>query len=154
MLLTNHTLTGVLLGLSIDNPVLLAPTAVASHLVLDATPHFATESMKKSFPNGWQFKLAGAIDFTVSVAVTVAACLIWPARAVNIVIGVVGACLPDLTYIPMVVFGRDNIERWLPFYKPMLRFLSWIQWYEKPLGLITEAVWAGLMLVLLHARLP
>jgi hypothetical protein len=66
---------------------------------------------------------------------------------------VVGAWLPDLTYIPMVVFGRKNIERWLPFYRPMLRFLGFIQWYEKPLGLITEVVWAALMLALLHSRL-
>ena len=35
MLLTNHTLTGVLLGLTIDSPAVLAPTAVASHLGLN-----------------------------------------------------------------------------------------------------------------------
>ncbi|HEX3081990.1 MAG TPA: hypothetical protein VHQ86_01940 [Candidatus Saccharimonadia bacterium] len=153
MLLTNHVLTGALLGLSIDNPVLLAPTAVASHLALDAVPHFGTDSLRKSFPNGRFFIIVGAADFTMSVAATTVICLMWPERIVNILIGVFGACLPDLTYIPLVVFGRARIERWLPFYKPMLQFLGWIQWYERPPGAVTEVLWAILMLYLLHAHI-
>ncbi len=153
MLLTNHTLTGVLLGLTIDNPLVLAPTAVASHLLLDATPHFGTQTIKASFPRGRAFILIGAVDFGASVAVTAVACLLWPARIPAVLVGVLGACLPDLTYIPLVIFGRGNLERWLPFYRPMLKFLADIQWYERPLGAITEAFWAMLMLWLLASRL-
>jgi hypothetical protein len=149
MLLTNHTLTGVVLGLSVDNPLVLAPVAVASHLALDMTPHFGTKALHNSFPNGLVFIVVGAADFTVSAAVLASACFIWPARAPNIIVGVAGACLPDLVYIPAIVFGRGNIERWLPFYRLMLKFLGHIQWYERPLGAITEVIWAGIMLFVL-----
>jgi len=154
MLLTNHTLTGILLGLSIDNPVLLAPTAVASHLVLDMTPHLGYPSAK----NGPEtraplFIVWGALDFTASIAVTAAACYAWPARIPSILVGVIGADLPDLVYIPMIVFGKA-LYRFLPFYAPMIAFLGRIQWYEKPPGFITEIIWATLMLALLSRLLP
>lgn len=155
MLLTNHVLTGTLLGLVIDNPVLLAPTAVASHLVLDMTPHFGLGEPRPGMPNfrSRSFLVLGTMDFVASTTVVVCACLIWPQRAVNIVIGAVGAALPDLTYIPLTVFG-DLIYRVLPFYRGMIKFLARIQWYERPPGLVTEVVWATLMLYLLGSRLP
>lgn len=149
MLLTNHTLTGVLLGLTIDNPVLLAPTAVASHLALDMTPHFGHKSLSGNF-RSVRFLILGSADFALSIAVTITACIIWPERFVNILIGVVGAALPDLTYIPIIVFGWARLERWFSFYRPMIRFLGSIQWYEKPPGLITEIAWAMLMIWILH----
>ncbi len=150
MLLTNHTLTGVLLGLSIDNPAVLAPTAVASHLVLDMTPHFGFDRPKSVEPTFQEraFIILGSADFALSIAVTIAACLIWPGRTVNILVGVIGAALPDLTYIPIIVFGRKLMFK-IPGYKPMIDFFVRIQWYEKPLGLITEAVWTTLMITLL-----
>jgi hypothetical protein len=154
MLLTNHTLTGVLLGLTIDNPAVLAPTAVASHLVLDMTPHFGLGRPKPKDPEFRSrfFIILGACDFTCSITVTVGACLLWPQRAGHIVIGAVGAALPDLTYIPVVVFG-DRIYRWFHWYRTMIRFLARIQWYERPPGIITEVVWCGLMLWLLERHM-
>lgn len=160
MLLTNHVLTGTLLGLVIDNPALLAPTAVASHLVLDMTPHYGPSAAPRApfakrdpnFRDGL-FLVTGSIDFALSVAVVIGACLIWPARTLNIIVGAIGAALPDLTYIPIIVFGQKLIYK-IPGYQAMIVFLARIQWYEKPLGLITEAVWATLMLTLLARQLP
>jgi hypothetical protein len=151
MLLTNHVLTGTLLGLTIDNPVLLAPAAVGSHLLLDMTPHFGYHTAKGNFRAPF-FLIWGALDFAASVTVVAAACVIWPQRAANILIGAVGAALPDLVYIPITLFGERRVYR-LPGYAAMIRFLSHIQWYEKPPGLLTEAVWASLMLYLLGKQL-
>ena len=153
MLLTNHTLTGILLGLSLDNPVVLAPTAIASHLALDMTPHFGHPAFAGGFRKT-PFLLLGSLDFALSIGVTAAACLIWPTRAGHILIGVAGADLPDFTYIPVIIFGRRKIEHWFGFYRPMLNFLAKIQWFEKPSGAVTEIVWALLMLSLLHSMLP
>jgi hypothetical protein len=154
-LLTNHTLTGVVLGLSIDNPWVLAPTAVASHLVMDAIPHFGHPAVAGSGDKRQRgFVILGSIDFTLSIAITVAACIIWPSRILNILVGVFGADLPDFTYIPIIMFGRDRIFRLFPFYAPLQRFLGWIQWYEKPPGAITEILIALIMLTLLRGYLP
>jgi len=35
----------------------------------------------------------------------------------------------------------------------MIGFLGRIQWFERPIGLITEYLWAALMLILLSSRL-
>jgi len=151
MFLTNHTLTGVLLGLTIDDVAVLAPVSVTSHLALDAVPHFGHGSMKSGL-RAKPFIVLGSFDFAASCIVTVAACLAVPARTGHILVGVIGADLPDLTYIPVIVFGTKLIYR-IRGYRAMLGFLARIQWYEHPPGLITEFIWAALMLTLLYPRL-
>jgi hypothetical protein len=157
MLLTNHALTGVLLGLTIDNPAELAAAGVASHLVQDALPHFGNgEHMDPGTP---LFMIIGSIDFAGATIVTVAACMAWPHRAANLVIGAVSAGAPDFIWIPESFFGRRWMEYHIPGYRPLRRFLGsskegGIQWYQEPPGLITEVLWAALMLTLLYGRLP
>ncbi len=49
MTATNHALAGAAIGLSITQPVLALPLALASHFVMDAIPHFGikfTQSKK------------------------------------------------------------------------------------------------------------
>ncbi len=154
MLLTNHTLTGVLLGLTIDDPLLLAPAGVASHLLLDVVPHFSPDARKDYNPSfrSTIFLVWGSLDFAVSVIVTIGACLAWPRRAGHIALGVVAADLPDLTYIPIVLFGRRRTDR-VPGYKSVINFLVRIQWYERPPGIITEVLWVSLMLALIRHKL-
>lgn len=156
MLLTNHTLTGILLGLTIDNPAELALAGVASHLVQDALPHFGNgEHMDPGVP---LFFVIGSIDFAGATLVTIAACLAWPQRTLNIIIGVVSAGAPDFIWIPEAFLGRRWMERYIPGYPPIRRFLGaskegGIQWYQEPPGLITEAIWAVLALWLLYGHL-
>jgi hypothetical protein len=151
MLLTNHVLTGSLLGLVIDNEYVLAPTAVASHLAMDMMPHFGFLPSVSTHGDlsSPLVKLWGALDFAAACVVLAAACYARPERAGHILVGAVGAALPDLTYLPEVVFGKRiyGLVPWLQrlIYGP----LKAIQWYEKPPGLITETAWAGLMLWLL-----
>lgn len=50
MTATNHALAGSLIGLSISQPVIALPLALASHFVMDAIPHYGVryaESAKK-----------------------------------------------------------------------------------------------------------
>lgn len=149
MLLTNHTLTGILIGLVEPNPAIGFPLGVGSHLALDMTPHFGPAR-----PWDWRdprFLIVGSLDFASTLALTAAAIWLVPDRAVSIAAAVFGATLPDLTYIPLILFTKERVCRWLPWYKPMLRFLGRIQWYERPPGLITEVVWFALMVWLLSA---
>ncbi len=157
MLLTNHALTGILLGLTIDNPVELAAAGVASHLVQDALPHFGNGADMD--PGTPLFMAIGSIDFAGATIVTIAACIAWPQRTANIVIGAVSAGAPDFIWIPEAFFSRRTMERYVPGYRPLRSFLGsskegGIQWYQEPPGLITEVVWAALLLVLLYAKLP
>lgn len=151
MLLTNHTLTGVLLGLTVDHPALLAPAAVASHLGMDMLPHFGYAPIKDQF-RAPMFLVWGVLDVAASAAVVGAACVAWPQRIPHILLGTFGAALPDLVYVPIAFLGKQRIYR-IPGYRTMINFLGRIQWYEKPLGFITEVLWAGLILYLLRGQL-
>ena len=154
MLLTNHVLTGTFLGLSIDNPAILFPAGVASHLAMDMVPHFGfTYSIFADGRKGFQdlgFIIVGGLDFAVATSVVIGFCLARPDRAGHILIGALGAALPDLTYIPAIIFG-ERVYRWFPWLKRLIfGFLAPIQWFEKPIGLMTEVVWLALITTLLR----
>lgn len=139
MLLTNHTLTGLALSEAIDNPFELAPAAFASHLAIDALPHFDVP--------GWVFKspqwLAMAtVDNLVALSIFVGFLIARPERWPQTVVGVFFACLPDLLFLPEIFFGK-RID------KTFRRFHSWIQWYTSvPTGLV-ELAWGAGMITLI-----
>ena len=137
MLLTNHSLTGVVLGLSIDDPYLLAPTAVGSHLVLDSLPHFGIPKLNFRSPKGF---IIGSIDFFFSLCVLLTALLLFPNRRFLIAVGWFGAVLPDLFYLTEI-FLKVRIS-----YK-FGDFHSWVQWSETVWpGTLMDLSWAALMI--------
>src|SRR4051794_2095773 len=113
MFLTNHTLTGVVLGQAIDSPLLLAPAAFASHLAMDSLPHFGS----KKWPylsRPWY--VMAVIDNLIALSVFGAALILWPERRAQTVIGVFFACLPDLLFLVEVVRGGEPfLPQWRRF---------------------------------------
>jgi len=154
MLLTNHALTGIWLGSVIDQPVLGFPAGVASHLILDSTPHalwmpgpFRYTYPKTDNPGLPHFKeprgfIIGSLDFAGALTILGVGLFIFPQRRGQIVAGWLGAVGPDLLYLPEIFFHRR-------FFARFKRFHSNIQWSESPYGIITEVIWALLMLRLL-----
>ncbi|MDB5166756.1 MAG: hypothetical protein JWM37_828 [Candidatus Saccharibacteria bacterium] len=144
----NHALTGAVIGLSLPAPVAI-PLAFVSHFVLDAIPHQGSEAM---VPKN---KI-----FTVTLIVDAILCVL--------LVLVLGLTSTDNWFIPSLCafLGTSPDLMWLNNYRQMkqgkpqphtdnwlLRFHSWIQWYERPLGLITEVVWAPAMIMLMIARI-
>ncbi len=143
MLLTNHALTGVVLGTVIENEVVLAPIAFGSHLLLDSLPHFGIDGLDFRTPKGF---IIGSIDFAGALTVLGLSLIIAPERASHTIIGWLGATLPDLFYL-FEIFGKRTV---FPAFR---KFHSSIQWSETPPGTIVDVIWGSLMLYLLHARL-
>ncbi len=148
MFLTNHTLVGVALGLSLDDPLVIAPVAFGSHFVLDAVPHFGFKAPKKRVPlqANMRFLVVGAIDFTFSAIITITACTLRPERAFLILEGVVFAALPDLQFIPAILFGK-------PWPTWLHRLNKKVQWSETPAGGLVEIIFAGLLIWWLSHKL-
>jgi hypothetical protein len=144
MLLLNHALTGALLGLAIDQPVVLVPVAVASHFVLDSLPHFGYPELELSHR---RWVVTGLIDGVLSVAAVIGLCLVAPQRAGHLVLGAAAAALPDLLYVPQVLLGR-RFEGWWH------RLHEGIQWGEHPAGIAVDGVWLVTMSSLLVTHLP
>src|SRR5579859_6756448 len=101
MLVTNHVLSGALVGALADDPVAALPLGVASHFVLDAAPHWG------SWDTSERFLRVAVADGLVGLGVmaTVTA-LTAPARRVSVLAGMVGAALPDLDKPARLFFGR------------------------------------------------
>lgn len=143
MLLTNHALTGVVLGTFIENELVLAPVAFASHLALDCTPHFGLKVLDFRSPKGF---IIGALDFAGALTVLGVSLYIAPERASHTIIGWLGATMPDLFYL-FEIFAKTTV------FPKFRKFHSWIQWSETPWGLITDAIWASAMIYILSVRL-
>lgn len=102
MLVTNHVLSGALLGALTGNPLLAFPLGVASHLALDATPHWGKWASREEF-----LRVAVADGLTGLAVMAAAAVVAEPGRRTAVIAGMVGAALPDLNKPGVLFFGRS-----------------------------------------------
>ena len=116
MLLTNHVLSGALIGARSRGPGQAFAAGVVSHFVLDAIPHWgAWESRRR-------FLRVAVVDGLVSLAVAGAFAAATPSeRRPAVLAGMAGAALPDLDKPTKLWFG------WSPFPAAVDRFHSHIQ---------------------------
>ena len=116
MLLTNHVLSGALIGALARRPLPAFAAGVASHFVLDAVPHWGDWGSRRRF-----LRVAMA-DGLVSLAVAGALAAVCPAeRRPAVLAGMAGAALPDLDKPTRLWFG------WSPFPAAVDRFHTRIQ---------------------------
>ena len=116
MLLTNHVLSGALIGGLIRRPADAFAVGVASHFVLDTVPHWGPWRDKRVF-------LRVAVpDGLISLALMGAfAAASPPDRRLAVLAGMAGAALPDLDKPTSLWWG------WSPFPAAVDRFHSRIQ---------------------------
>lgn len=106
MLITNHVLSGALVGLVVDDPRTAAGAGVVSHLVLDLIPHYGVPDehlMRIAVPDG----LVGLATIAVLAAKTPRR------RRLAVLAGIFGACVPDLDKPGKQFFGRSPFPAWL-----------------------------------------
>jgi hypothetical protein len=100
MLVTNHVLSGAVIGATTRRIVPAFLLGVASHFVLDAVPHWAPESLT--------LVQVGVPDGLTGLAMMGAMTAIAPrGRRAAVLAGMAGAALPDLDKPSRVFFGRS-----------------------------------------------
>jgi hypothetical protein len=131
VLLTNHVLSGALIGALSRRPATAFAAGVASHFVLDAMPHWG------KWRDEHHFLHVAVRDGLTSLAVMGAfAAVSPPDRRLAVVAGMSGAALPDLDKPTMLWFG------WSPWPGPVNRFHTRIQ-HEAPRRAHLELLAAG-----------
>jgi hypothetical protein len=106
MLVTNHVLSGALIGGAVRRPVPAFVLGVASHFALDTVPHWGKWGSRRRFlrvavPDG----LAGL------AAIGVFAAIAPPDRRPAVLAGMAGAALPDIDKPAKLWFGRSPFPR-------------------------------------------
>lgn len=101
MLITNHVVSGALVGLAAPGPVSAFVVGVTSHFALDSVPHWGDQDpdvfLRVAVPDG----LIGLA--TMGAIVGAAA----PARRGRVLAGMLGACFPDADKPSELFFGRS-----------------------------------------------
>jgi hypothetical protein len=105
VLITNHVLSGAVIGAVSPDVQQAAVLGFLSHFVLDGLPHFGVDDehlMKIAVPDG-----------LVGLAAIAAVARAAPRRQLlPVLAGIAGACLPDLDKPGQVFFGRSPFPRW------------------------------------------
>lgn len=130
----NHTLTGGIIAITVKQPALIAPLALASHFVLDVIPHYG------SYPRFGRGTRAYYRIITLDGILTILAYLslisLWPQYLLAISVGVFFAILPDLFW-PLALHVKQRGPLWAFF-----RFHKNIQ-HESGSGVVLEGVWVA-----------
>src|SRR5947209_17919284 len=106
MLITNHVLSGALIGAAASSPAAALPLAAASHFALDALPHWGKWLSKSHF-----LRVAVADGLTGLAVMGAAAAITPPARRAAVVAGMLGAAVPDLDKPTRIFFGFSPFPR-------------------------------------------
>jgi hypothetical protein len=135
VLLTNHVLSGALIGALSRRPATAFAAGVASHFLLDAMPHWGEWRDEQHFLHvAVRDGLAGLAMMGALTAVSP------PERRLAVLAGMSGAALPDLDKPTKLWFG------WSPFPAAMDDFHSRIQ-HEAPHRARLELAWGGVFAV-------
>jgi len=133
----NHALTGAIIGLSLPSPLLALPLALASHFVCDAIPHYGGG---KSTVSSKYFTIGLVVDALLCILLVLLLGFSQPAHWLLASSCAFLATAPDLLWIPGYIRVRNkkpfNLgKNWL------MRFVSTIQWFERPIGAAVEFAW-------------
>jgi hypothetical protein len=105
VLITNHVLSGAVVGALSPDVVSAVGRGFVSHFALDALPHFGVDEehlMKVAVPDG----LVGLAAIYLVARATPRG------RRLAVLGGVFGACLPDIDKPARQFFGRSPFPRW------------------------------------------
>lgn len=150
----NHALTGAVIGLTITSPWLAVPMAFLSHFVLDAIPHYDVPGGSNAERIGsrqmFYIQIVGGalLCFFIVLGLFLASPESWVLAAFCAFI----ATSPDLLSFPRFLSvkknGVDPLQKWW-----FWRVHHNIQWKVGKRLWVVEAVWAGVMLLLLNVKL-
>lgn len=123
MTIVTHTLVGAVIGKSINNPYLVAGTALISHFILDTLRHGEYISLKSSIKDIW--KPLTDVFFGFSIVFLVSH-FFTPSehQLKNVLIGCIFSVLPDsITFL----YWKLNCK----FFKKIIDFHNWVHRYPR-----------------------
>jgi hypothetical protein len=143
MLLVVHVIAGAVVGVAIPNPALSAPVSFATHMLLDAVPHWNYPvPKKKTIQSFW---LSFGPDMAATVVVTIGLIVwfwsLWP----FVVWGIAWACVPDLLTL------YRKAKPWSKWFKGYYVLHNRVQWeVTRGPGLAIQAFFVAILVSILR----
>jgi len=107
VLITNHVVAGAVVGAVSPGPVSAFALGIASHVVMDALPHWG-------HPDYEVFIKVAVVDGLVGLAtMATLARATSPDRRAAVVAGMLGACFPDADKPSTLFFGGSPFPAWV-----------------------------------------
>lgn len=133
---SNHVLAGAIIAAAIPQPAVALPLAFLSHFVLDALPHYGDKNGRSWL--GRHFDLILITDGIISAIFLSTVIITQPENWLLMIACAVVAVIPDLLWLPYYLADkRGRIKH----HTRLAEFLKWIQWAERPWGMIIEIIW-------------
>lgn len=136
----NHSATGAALAIATGQPAIALPLAFASHFVLDALPHHGHPG-NGGYPEALKHKKL--TFFSLGYEAIGLPILIWLliGQSWFVWLAAVLAVSPDLKWpYRYWFFERKGLEP--PKLDKLSRFHQWIQWCERPWGIVVEILYS------------
>jgi hypothetical protein len=109
VLITNHVAQGAVIGAVAPGPVSAFVAGIASHFAADTVPHWGVEGYD-------DFLRVAYVDGTVGLATMAWLARTSSTRRLNVLAGMLGACLPDADKPSTLFFDRSpfpaGLDRW------------------------------------------
>ena len=143
MTATAHALVGAVIAAKVGNPALAIPIALASHVVMDAIPHWDTGTHSKE-KNKNKVLIDSAIDATVGFALSfLLIYFLFPQTSyLYAFFIIIVAQLFDWLMAPYYFFGAKAFKTFYKFQKLYDHKL------DKPWGIITQVVFVTTTILL------
>ena len=133
----NHAMTGAIIGLSVAAPVAI-PLAFASHFAMDALPHEGNLNIGK---NGYKIFLVFDIALCIGLALMIFA--IRPSYWWLAILCAFLATSPDFMWL-------NKTKKPVQDRHAVVRLHKNVQWFQKPIGLVIEVIWAAITSLCLY----
>jgi hypothetical protein len=134
----NHAMTGAIIGLSVSNPWAAVCLAFVSHFALDALPHFGFANKDDENVKSVGFSIYLALNFVLCVLFVIYLAIFQSHNWLFLSVCAFVAASPDLFSINFyltILRGKKHHP------SIFMKFHEALQWFERPIGAVVEAVW-------------
>ena len=139
----NHAMTGAIIGLSITAPIAL-PLAFVSHFAMDAVPHHDNPNLSRK-----KFTQFLALDICLCIALVIVLFIIQPKYWFLAILCAALATSPDIMWFKPFITHASSKPKPLHKRSILVRFHTKVQWYQEPIGIISEIIWGIITFVVL-----
>jgi hypothetical protein len=134
----NHALTGATIGLVSGRPLIAVPTALVSHFICDALPHFGIQENQQRWLSSRFFHRYLITDALGCICLVGILAFTQPQYWLLAAICAFVATSPDFLWIPKFLAAKGKRREWSNWFT---RFAVNIQWFQRPIGIVVEVVW-------------